>query len=64
MEYVFSIAAPTEPETVLACEYQQGDLDWYDFDVKMGESLGAGEDGAAGVNPLSITRTTIPAPAT
>ena len=49
---------------VLTSEYYEGDLDWYDFDAKMGETLGAGEDGEAGVNPLPVTRTMIPAPAT
>jgi len=64
MEYVFSIGAPTEPETVLSCEYQQGDLDWYDFDSKPDASIGAAADRQAGVNPLPITRTLIPVPAT
>ena len=64
MEYAFSVAAPTVPETVLASEYYEGDLDWYDFDVKPGATLGAAADRLAGVNPLPITRTLIPAPAT
>ncbi|MDF0673273.1 MAG: hypothetical protein P0120_02865 [Nitrospira sp.] len=64
MEYAFSVEAPTSPQGVLTAEYYEGDLDWYDFDVKMGETLGAEEDRKPGVNPLPITRTTIPAPAT
>ena len=64
MEYAFSVEAPTTPPMVLTSEYSEGDLDWYDFDVKMGETLGAGEDRRVGVNPLPLTRTTIPAPAT
>lgn len=64
MEYAFSVEAPTSPPRVLTSDYYDGELDWYDFDVKMGETLGANEDRASGVNPLPITRTTIPAPAT
>jgi hypothetical protein len=64
LEYAFSVEAPTSPQRVLTSEYYEGDLDWYDFDVKMGETLGANEDRKPGVNPLPITRTTIPAPAT
>lgn len=64
MEYGFSVEAPTSPQRVLTSEYYEGDLDWYDFDVKMGETLGADEDRKPGVNPLPITSTTIPAPAT
>lgn len=64
MEYGFSVEAPTSPQRVLMSEYYEGDLDWYDFDVKMGETLGADEDRKPGVNPLPITSTTIPAPAT
>jgi hypothetical protein len=48
----------------LTSEYYEGDLDWYDFDVRMGETLGAEADRKPDVNPLPITRTTIPAPAT
>lgn len=64
MEYVFSVEAPTSPPRVLTSDYYDGELDWYDFDVKMGETLGADTDRKPGVNPLPITRTTIPAPAT
>ncbi len=64
MEYAFSVEAPTSPQRVLTSEYYEGDLDWYDFDVKMGETLGAEADRKPDVNPLPITRTTIPAPAT
>ena len=64
MEYVFSIAAPTIPETVLSCDYQQGDLDWYDFDIEPRATIGAAADRQPGVNPLPVTRTTIPVPAT
>lgn len=64
MEYAFSVEAPTSPPRVLTSNYYDGELDWYDFNVKMGETLGANEDRASGVNPLPITRTTIPAPAT
>jgi len=64
MEYAFSVEAPTTPPMVLTSEYYEGDLDWYDFDVRMGETIGAGEDREEGVNPLPITRTVIPAPAT
>lgn len=64
MEYAFSVEAPTAPQMVLTSEYYEGDLDWYDFDVKMGETLGAGEDRKTGVNPLPVARTVIPAPAT
>ena len=67
MEYAFSVAAPTAPETVLTSEYYQGDLDWYDFDVKdakPGATLGAAADRVVGVNPLPVVRTLIPAPAT
>jgi hypothetical protein len=64
MEYAFSIEAPTIPPMVLTSEYYEGDLDWYDFDVNMGQTIGAGEDREQGVNPLPVTRTTIPAPAT
>jgi hypothetical protein len=64
MEYAFSVEAPVAPARVLTSEYYEGDLDWYDFDVKMGETIGAGEDHEAGVNPLPLTRTVIPAPAT
>lgn len=64
MEYAFSVEAPTSPQRVLTSEYYEGDLDWYDFDAKMGETLGAQEDRKPGVNPLPITRTTVPAPAT
>ncbi|MFO0776367.1 MAG: hypothetical protein U0223_01990 [Nitrospira sp.] len=64
MEYAFSVEAPTSPPRVLTSGYYDGELDWYDFDVKMGETLGANEDRTSGVNPLPITRTTIPAPAT
>lgn len=64
MEYGFSVEAPTSPQRVLTSEYYEGDLDWYDFDVKIGETLGADEDRKLGVNPLPITSTTIPAPAT
>lgn len=64
MEYGFSVEAPTSPPRVLTSDYYDGELDWYDFNVKMGETLGANEDRASGVNPLPITRTTIPAPAT
>ncbi|MBS0155976.1 MAG: hypothetical protein JSS38_15375 [Nitrospira sp.] len=64
MEYAFSVEAPTSPPRVLTSDYYDGELDWYDFNVKMGETLGANEDRASGVNPLPITRTTIPAPAT
>ena len=56
MEYVFSIAAPTEPETVLACEYQQGDLDWYDFDVQPEAAIGAAADRQPGVAPRQGAR--------
>jgi len=64
MAYAFSVEAPTPLQMVLTSEYYEGDLDWYDFDVKMGETLGAGEDRKTGVNPLPLTRTMIPAPAT
>ena len=64
LEYAFSVEAPTTPQMVLTSEYYEGDLDWYDFDVRMGETIGAAEDRVAGLNPLPITRTTIPAPAT
>ncbi|MBL8039350.1 MAG: hypothetical protein JNN16_17780 [Nitrospira sp.] len=64
MEYAFSVEAPTSPPRVLTSDYYDGELDWYDFDVKMGETLGANEDRTSGVNPLPITRTTIPAPVT
>src|SRR5262245_61812829 len=64
MEYAFSVAAPTAPETVLTSEYYEGDLEWYDFDVKPEASIGAADDRVVGSNPLSITRTVIPAPAT
>jgi hypothetical protein len=64
MEYAFSVEAPTTPPRVLTSEYYEGDLDWYDFDVKMGETIGAGGDQQPGVNPLPLTSTTIPAPAT
>jgi len=64
MEYAFSVEAPTTPQMVLTSEYYEGELDWYDFDVRMGETIGAGEDRIAGVNPLPLTRTVIPAPAT
>jgi hypothetical protein len=64
MEYAFSVAAPTTPETVLTSEYYEGDLEWYDFDVKPDASIGAADDRVVGSNPLSITRTVIPAPAT
>ena len=40
-EYAFSVAAPTTPRIVLTSEYYEGDLDWYDFDVRMGETIGA-----------------------
>jgi len=64
MEYAFSVEAPTSPPRVLTSDYYDGELDWYDFNVKMGETLGANEDRTSGVNPLPITRTTIPAPVT
>lgn len=64
MEYTFSVEAPTTPSMVLTSEYYEGELDWYDFDTKMGETLGAGQDRQAGINPLPLTRTLIPAPAT
>ena len=64
MEYAFSVEAPTTPQMVLTSEYYEGELDWYDFDVKMGETVGAGEDRQPGVNPLPLTTTVIPAPAT
>ena len=64
MEYAFSVEAPTTPQMVLTSEYYEGELDWYDFDVTMGETIGAGEDRQPGVNPLPITTTVIPAPAT
>lgn len=64
MEYAFSVEAPTSPQRVLTSEYYDGELDWYDFDVTMGETLGADADRKPGVNPLPITCTAIPAPAT
>ncbi|MEP7304358.1 MAG: hypothetical protein ABJA98_02460 [Acidobacteriota bacterium] len=64
MEYAFSVEAPTTPRMVLTSEYYEGDLDWYDFDVRMGETIGADADRVAGMNPLPIVRTMIPAPAT
>jgi hypothetical protein len=64
MEYAFSVAAPTTPETVLTSEYYEGNLEWYDFDVKPRASIGAAEDRVVGSNPVAITRTVIPAPAT
>jgi hypothetical protein len=64
LEYSFSVAAPTAPETVLTSQYSEGELDWYDFDAKPGSSLGAAADRVAGSNPVSIARTVIPAPVT
>jgi hypothetical protein len=64
MEYAFSVAAPTAPETVLTAEYYEGNLEWYDFDVKPQATIGATEDRVVGRNPLPITRTVIPTPAT
>ncbi len=59
LEYAFSVSARlSDGEQVLSArEYADGRLDWYDFDVDPGHSLGA-PGGAA----VEIVRTAIPAP--
>ena len=49
---------------VLTSEYYEGDLDLVRLRCQDGRRTIAGEDRMAGVNPLPITRTLIPAPAT
>ena len=60
LEYNFSVAAQTSAgEKVLtAPEYYSGHLDWHDFNLNDGATLGAHDD----VRPAPLTRTTIPAP--
>jgi hypothetical protein len=59
MEYAFSVSARlSDGEQVLtAREYAEGRLDWYDFDVNPGQTLGAADGALA-----EITKTAIPAP--
>jgi hypothetical protein len=72
MEYSFTVAAPapgpsftgTEESVLVAREYNGGELEWYEFDVKPGASLGASADRVPGHNPLSVARTLIPSPVT
>jgi hypothetical protein len=62
MEYGFSIAARmSDGEKVLTSrEYFSGHLDWQDFNVQDGISIGANNDAP----PAIMTRTVIPAPVT
>lgn len=76
MEYAFAVAAPMpgpslttatgagEETLLVAREYSSGHLDWLDFDVRLGTSLGAGADRGAGRNPAPIEQTVIPSPVT
>jgi hypothetical protein len=76
MEYAFAVAAPTSGpsfttatgaggETLLvAREYSIGHLDWLDFDLGPGTSLGAASDRSVGRNPAPIEQTVIPSPVT
>jgi len=61
LEYRFAVSAPTPSgEVVLqAPEYTEGRLDWYDFSVARGASLGAK---AAEASVEKVERTLIPAP--
>jgi hypothetical protein len=60
LEYNFSVAARmrTHEKVLTAPEYYSGQIDWHDFNVNDGASLGADTDTPA----ASLTRTTIPAP--
>ncbi len=76
MEYAFAVGAPAPGpsfttaggiggETVLvAREYSRGHLDWLDFDLRPGATLGATADRTAGRNPLPTDQTVIPSPVT
>jgi hypothetical protein len=76
MEYAFAVAASTPGpsfttaggtggETVLvAREYSSGHLDWLDFDLRPGATLGAAADRTAGGNPLPTDQAVIPSPVT
>lgn len=59
LEYAFSVGARlSDGEQVLSArEYADGRLDWYDFDVDPGQSLGAPGGAAA-----ELVKTAIPAP--
>jgi hypothetical protein len=63
MEYGFAVAAsaPTGEVVLTAPEYVDGDLDWFDFSLRPGGSLG-GNPGEARVQ--TIRQATIPVPVT
>ncbi|HEY4358997.1 MAG TPA: hypothetical protein VGN16_24840 [Acidobacteriaceae bacterium] len=61
MEYSFSIAATADPGSLIAQEYDGGEVDWYTFDHS---TAALAEPGTAPAAPAPATRTVIVAPVT